>query len=147
MSSTITVPHPRHNYYIHCVYISISPSVTLWLCINLVNGSLSHSTKPAIMAVFSSGRSSPKQGFISKDIFIELQTGTRFVLSIHWGRDKMAADFLTTFSNAFPWMKTFDFQIQFVSKGPINNNTALVHHLNQWWPSLLTHICHSASMS
>ena len=30
-----------------------------------------------------------------------------------WGRDKMAAIFQTTFSNAFSWMKMFKFQLRF----------------------------------
>ena len=30
-----------------------------------------------------------------------------------WGRDKMAAIFQTTFSNAFPWMKIYKFQSVF----------------------------------
>ena len=29
---------------------------------------------------------------------------------IHWGRDKMAAISQTTFSNAFSWMKKYEFQ-------------------------------------
>ena len=40
------------------------------------------------------------------------------------------------FSNTI-WLK-------FVTKGPINNSTAeqaTSHYLNQWWPSLVTHIC------
>ena len=31
----------------------------------------------------------------------------------HWGRDKMAAIFLTTFSNAFSWMKMLEFLLRF----------------------------------
>ena len=31
----------------------------------------------------------------------------------HWGRDKMAAIFQTTFSNAFSWMKMFKFRLRF----------------------------------
>ena len=75
----------------------------------------------------------------------------------HWGRDKMADIFQTTFSNAFPWMKMFQFcrikiSSKFVSKGPINNNPALVQ-IMAWrrsgdkplsepmMASLLTHIC------
>ena len=30
-----------------------------------------------------------------------------------WGRDKMAAIFQTTFSNAFSWMKTYKFRLRF----------------------------------
>ena len=31
----------------------------------------------------------------------------------HWGRDKMDAISQTTFSNAFPWMKIFEFRLKF----------------------------------
>ena len=31
----------------------------------------------------------------------------------HWGRDKMAAIFQTTFSNRFSWMKMYDFRLTF----------------------------------
>ena len=31
----------------------------------------------------------------------------------HWGRDKMAAIFQKTFWNAFPWMKMYEFRLQF----------------------------------
>ena len=31
----------------------------------------------------------------------------------HWGRDKMAAIFQTTFSNVFSWMKMYEFQLKF----------------------------------
>ena len=74
----------------------------------------------------------------------------------HWGRDKMAANFLMTFSNAFfsnenIWIP-IKISLKFVPKGPINNISALVqimawcrpgdtHYRNQLWHSLLTHIC------
>ena len=65
----------------------------------------------------------------------------------HWGRDKMADIFLTTFSNAFLWMKIYEFRCKFHGNlyltvtGPINNIPALVlimwpatsQYLNQWW--------------
>ena len=44
----------------------------------------------------------------------------------HWGRDKMAAIYQTAFSNAFPWMKMYEFRLKFVRKGSINNTPALV---------------------
>ena len=48
----------------------------------------------------------------------------------HWGRDKMAAIFQTTFSNAFSWMKMYEFRLKFhwsfVLKGPTNSIPALV---------------------
>ena len=31
----------------------------------------------------------------------------------HWGRDKLATNFPTTFSNAYPWTKTFKFWFKF----------------------------------
>ena len=31
----------------------------------------------------------------------------------HWGRDKMATIFQTTFSNAFSWMKMYEFRLRF----------------------------------
>ena len=36
-----------------------------------------------------------------------------WVVLTHWGRDKMAAIFQTTFSNAFSWMKMFKFRLRF----------------------------------
>ena len=58
-------------------------------------------------------------------------------------QDKTAAIFQTTFSNAFSWMKMFEFRskisLKFIPKGPINNIPSLVqvmawrHYLNQWW--------------
>ena len=35
------------------------------------------------------------------------------VILTHWGRDKMAAIFQTTFSNAFYWMKLYEFRLKF----------------------------------
>ena len=34
-------------------------------------------------------------------------------LLTHWGRDKMAAIYQTTFTNAFPWMKMYEFRLKF----------------------------------
>ena len=34
-------------------------------------------------------------------------------LLTHWGRDKMAAIFQTTFSNGFSWMKMYEFRLTF----------------------------------
>ena len=36
-----------------------------------------------------------------------------FNLLTHWGWDKMAAIFQTTFSNAFSWMKMYEFRLRF----------------------------------
>ena len=40
-----------------------------------------------------------------------VKVGTKSL--IHWGRDKMAAIFLTTFWNAFSWMKMHEFCLRF----------------------------------
>ena len=37
----------------------------------------------------------------------------RFQMLTHWGRDKMAAVSQTMFSNAFSWMKMFEFRLKF----------------------------------
>ena len=44
----------------------------------------------------------------------------------NWGWDKMAAILRTIFSNAFSFMKTYEFCLRFVSKVRINNILALV---------------------
>ena len=66
---------------------------------------------------------------------------------VHWGRDKMAAIFLTTFSNAFldenVWI-SIHISLKFVHEGPINNIPAFVQKMawhrpsekplsEQWW--------------
>ena len=38
---------------------------------------------------------------------------TTLKLLTHWGRDKMATIFQTTFSNAFSWMKMYKFRLRF----------------------------------
>ena len=66
----------------------------------------------------------------------------------HWGRDKMATIFQTTFSNAFSWMKMFKFRLKFQwSMFPrvqltifqhwfrwwLGAGQETSHYLNQWW--------------
>ena len=66
----------------------------------------------------------------------------------HWGRDKMAAIFQTTFPNAFSWMKMFKFRLRFHwSLFPrvqltvfqhwfrkwLGAGQATSHYLDQWW--------------
>ena len=73
----------------------------------------------------------------------------------HWGRDKMAAFIQTTFCNAFPWMKIFVFWLKFQwslflgvqliitelwFRKWLGAGQATSHYLNQWWPSLMTHV-------
>ena len=42
-----------------------------------------------------------------------MNTSKHVTLLTHWGRDKMAAVFQTTFSNAFSWMKMCEFRLRF----------------------------------
>ena len=73
----------------------------------------------------------------------------------HWGQDKMDAISQTTLSNAFSWMKIFEFGLnflKFVPEGPINNIPAFIQ-IMAWrragdkplsepmMVSLPTHIC------
>ena len=75
----------------------------------------------------------------------------------HWGKGKMDAILQMTFSNAFPWMKIYEFFLlktsqDFVPWIRINNIPVLVQIMAWHWPgakplsepmmvSLLTHIC------
>ena len=73
---------------------------------------------------------------------------TRNSSLIHWGRDKMAAIFQTTLSNAFSWMKMLEFRLKFHWSLFLRVQLTIVHHwfrcwlgadqatshyLNQWW--------------
>ena len=70
------------------------------------------------------------------------------MLLTHWGRDKMDAIFQTTFSNAFSWMKMFEYRLKFhwslflmvqltISQHWfriwLGADQATNHYLDQWW--------------
>ena len=74
---------------------------------------------------------------------------------IHWDLDKMATNFLTTFSNACSSMKMYDFLLRFHwSLFPgvqltefqhgfrwwLGAGQATIHYLNQWWLVFQSHI-------
>ena len=74
----------------------------------------------------------------------------------HWGRDKMDTISQTILSNAFSWMKIFEFRLKFhwslflrvqltifqhLFRYWFGAVQATSHYLNQWWSSQLTHIC------
>ena len=81
----------------------------------------------------------------------------------HWGRDKMAAILQKTFSNAFSWIKMYEFQFKFHLSLLLRVQLTIFHHwfrqwlgtnqvpshyLNQWWLDYQRiYICHSAAMS
>ena len=75
---------------------------------------------------------------------------------IHWGWDKMATIFQTTFSNGFLWMKMHKFLSKFHwslllgvqltiflhwFRWWLGADQATSHYVKHWWPRLLTHIC------
>ena len=76
----------------------------------------------------------------------------------HWGRDKMAAIFQTTFSKAFSWIKMYEFRLRFHwilfpmvqltifqhwFRSWLGPGQATSHDLNQWW---LVYCCIYASL-
>ena len=52
----------------------------------------------------------------------------RLTALTHWGRDKMAAIFKTTFSSAFSWMKIIVFWLQFHWNMFLGVQLTLFHH-------------------
>ena len=51
----------------------------------------------------------------------------------HWGRDKMAAVSQTTFSNAFSWMKMFEFRLKFDWSVFPRVQLTIFQHWFRWW--------------
>ena len=73
-----------------------------------------------------------------------------------WGRDTMDAISQTIFSNAFSWMKMYEFRLEFHwslflrvqltifqhwFRWWLGAVQATSHYMNQWWSNQLTHIC------
>ena len=87
---------------------------------------------------------------------IEIPSGEIKKILTHSGRDKMAAIFQTTFSNAFSWMKMYQFRSKFHwslfrrvrlticqhwFRKWLKADQATSHYLNQCWHNSPTHIC------
>ena len=51
----------------------------------------------------------------------------------HWGRDKMAAIFQTTFSNPFSWMKLYEFRLRFHWSLFLRVQLTIFHHWFRYW--------------
>ena len=51
----------------------------------------------------------------------------------HWGWDKMAAVLQTTFSNAFCWMKMYEFRLKFHWSLFPSVQLTILHHWFRWW--------------
>ena len=79
----------------------------------------------------------------------------KLCLLTHWGRDMMAANLWTTFSNAYPWKEMYEFYLKchrnlflrvqltifqhwFIQWRDADQLTR--HYLNQWWLAYC-HIC------
>ena len=54
-------------------------------------------------------------------------------LLTHWGRDKMDAISQTTFSNAFSWMKMFEFRLKFHWNMFLRVQSTIFQHWFRWW--------------
>ena len=51
----------------------------------------------------------------------------------HWGRDKMATIFQTTFWNAFSWMKMFEYRLKFHWNLFLRVQLIIFQHWFRWW--------------
>ena len=77
----------------------------------------------------------------------------------YWGQDKMAAISQTTFSNAFSWMKMYEFRLRFHLSLFLRFESTIFHQIMAWcrpgdkplsepmMVSLLTHIYASLSLN
>ena len=80
--------------------------------------------------------------------YISLNSPINTIYLTHWGGEKMAAIFRTTFSNGFPWMKMSTFWLKFHWSFFLGLQLAIFQHwfrqwlgavqatshcLNQWW--------------
>ena len=103
------------------------------------------------VSTFSYGVEFKARHFLCQSLgyFIQSKRLSGFPLLLtHWGRDKMAAFFQTTFSNDFSWMKMYEFWLTFhwsLFLGVqltifqhwfrlwLGADQATSHYLNQWW--------------
>ena len=70
----------------------------------------------------------------------------RFYVSTHWGRNKMAVIFQTTFSSGFSWMKMYEFRLTFHWSLFLGVRLAIFQHWYKPLSELMmvrlpTHIC------
>ena len=60
----------------------------------------------------------------------------------HWGRDKMAAVSQTMFSNAFSWMKMYEFRLHFHWSLVLRLQLMIFQHLFRYWPGAVQATSH-----
>ena len=107
------------------------------LCFKLTNKKHQSSTLPPICEENRRPMESPHKG----------NNNVECVLT-HWGRDEIDAILQTTFSNAFSWMKMYEFRLRFHwrlflrvqliifqhwLRLWLGADQATSHYLNQWW--------------
>ena len=70
-----------------------------------------------IIVVSNTSKRHKKRGLLLAPHTVQWDTSPWYHLIVHglthWGRDKMAAIFQTTFSNVFSWMKMLEFRLKF----------------------------------
>ena len=63
----------------------------------------------------------------------QLKSDPIFPFLTHWGRDKMAAIYQTTFWNAFSWMKIYKFWLRFHWSLFLRVQSTIFQHCFRWW--------------
>ena len=106
------------NFQLHIVWWNIVSNVRHWWVLN--NQSLSKSVMTQVNDIYTvrCHYHNMVKYIISLTLIIQEWWRQNINQSLtHWGRDKMVAHFLTTFSNAFSWMKIFRDFTEICSQG------------------------------
>ena len=61
------------------------------------------------------------------------EANSNWKILTHWGRDKMPAIIQTTFSNAFFWMKMYEFRLTFHWSLFLRVQLTIFHHRFRYW--------------
>ena len=61
------------------------------------------------------------------------RTSCQLLYITHWGQDKMADIFQTTFSSAFSWMKMYIFRLRFHWSFFLRVQLTIFQHWFRWW--------------
>ena len=65
--------------------------------------------------------------------FSQKSTMLGWCVLTHWGRDQIDAISQTTFSNAFPWLKMFQFRFNFYWHLLLGVQSIIFQHCFRWW--------------
>ena len=91
----------RSSPYISYTYKKVNKSYSLWDKL--------HVRPKRGLVIWHSGASVQRYFFIFRDLCTFIESKLK-----HWGRDKMAGIFQTTFSNTFSWIKIMHFYKNFI---------------------------------